>query len=235
MRSAPGVPAPPTETLIMSWQKFLIPSIVGCLAAVVTTYVQSATSARGTHAEGRPREHASDQRVSKDRVLHEVRVRSDDDRVAALEQELAEVKGRLDEDPEEGDVDAPSAADAPSAFFTEKFAQQARAFESDAVDAAWAPTATKTLNSSLEMLATTAQFSLVEAECRTAHCRAVVEFADLERAEMNAGGLAEARLGSLNCAQGIQVPPDADPDAPVRAELFLDCTDLRANSVNTLQ
>lgn len=67
------------------------------------------------------------------------------------------------------------------------------------------------------------------------NCRAVVEFATLESAEMNAGGLAEARLGSLNCAQGIQVPPDADPNSPVRAELFLDCTDLRANRVDTLQ
>lgn len=228
MTSAPGVLAPPTETLIMSWQKFVIPSIVGCLAAVATTYVQSATSAQSTHVEGRPREHASDQRVSKERVVHEVRVRSDDERVAALEQELAEVKGRLDEDREQ------VAVDAPSAFFTEKFTEQAQAFASDAVDESWAPTATKTLNSSLEMLATTAQFSLVEAECRTAHCRAVVEFATVESAEMNAGALAEARLGSLNCAQGIQVPPDADPDSPVRAELFLDCTDLRANGADTL-
>ena len=212
----------------MSWQKFVLPSIVGCLAALVTTYVHSATSAKSTHAEVRKLEHASDQRASKERVVHEVRVQSDDERVAALEQELAEVKGRLDQDREE------SVADPPSALFAEKFTQQARAFESDAVDASWAPTATKTLNSSLEMLATTAQFSLVEAECRTTHCRAVVEFATLESAEVNAGGLAEARLGSLNCAQGLQVPPDADPDAPVRAELFLDCTDLRANSTDTL-
>jgi len=156
-------------------------------------------------------------------------VQSDDERVAALEQELAEVKGRLDEDREEGAVDAPSA------LFEEKFTQQAQAFASDPLDGSWAPTATKTLNSSLEMLATTAQFSLVEAECRTAHCRAVVEFATLESAKTNAGNLAEARLGSPNCAQGIQVPPDADPDSPVRAELFLDCTNLRANSLNTLQ
>lgn len=213
----------------MSWQKFVVPSIVGCLAAVATTYIHAVTSGRDAPVKARPREHASDQRVSNEPVVRGVHVRSDDGRVAALERELAEMKSRLGEAPEQDVVNLSPAS------FEEKFTQQAQAFASDPLDGSWAPTATKTLNSSLEMLATTAQFSLVEAECRTAHCRAVVEFATLESAEMNAGLLAEARLGSLNCAQGIQVPPDADPDAPVRAELFLDCTDLRANTADTLQ
>jgi len=108
------------------------------------------------------------------------------------------------------------------------YAELDRAHERDAADPQWAPSATKGFVGGLTALGEKAGFTVGQTECKTTSCRSVVTWPNYAAARATGAQLVEHYFGGLNCGQKIRLSEPSDPNAPYSAQLYLDCTDLRA-------
>ncbi len=113
----------------------------------------------------------------------------------------------------------------------ELLADMDRRYHQDPVDPRWSPGATNYLAEGLTVLSKEIGFGLRSAECKTAMCRATLEWPDYASAQRTGFQLAEREFPGLNCEQTIRLKPPENPGAPYSTNLYLDCTSQRTGSV----
>lgn len=139
----------------------------------------------------------------------------------------------LEESREPAGVDATDVAQQQDAGEFDIVAQHANRIAShfsDARDATWAAAseASFRVDFAPEHGELGRTVTLIGIDCRMTSCVATVEWSSREKANKAWRGLLHANY-TLPCATQVVVPETADPQEPVRAQLWLDCTDARAD------
>lgn len=110
----------------------------------------------------------------------------------------------------------------------ESYAEMDRVHRHDSRDPQWASQATTELASGLTALGERLGFTVSDADCKTATCKATVDWKDYTTARNSFSQLAEQTFGGLNCEQHVRLGEPVEPEGWVEGLLYLDCTDLRA-------
>lgn len=212
---------------------------VGVLTAVATVLVLDAWRAPGTPVPGASTELVEQARASQgeQRVIRSVVVDSAaNDRITALERQISEMRPATNaeaKDPtplEEASLDPEEAR----RQVHNEFAEFDRQHERDLPDPDWSPSATRYFATGLAALAEKVGFSVGALDCKTTTCRAIVTWPDYLTARRTRARVVEESFQGLNCEQRILMPEPSDPNAPYSTRLQLDCTDLRAGTVEAL-
>lgn len=95
------------------------------------------------------------------------------------------------------------------------------------VDRGWSGQAETLLRSDLGALAEGRSYHLTSLECKTSSCVATLEWPSYATAPQEAVGVIAAPH-HVNCATSVWTPPPDDPATSYRAEVFFDCSLLRA-------
>jgi len=121
------------------------------------------------------------------------------------------------------------AADGPPAEFYyrrhEEVIKQARA---EAVDPAWGPPMSEYLRPDLQKAKALVAFDLVEVDCRTASCLAVMQWNTRSEA-LDAYHKVMATPFRVNCEHSVLVPEQPAANGKWQATMTFDCNDWRAN------
>ncbi|HEX2689686.1 MAG TPA: hypothetical protein VHN14_23875 [Kofleriaceae bacterium] len=153
-------------------------------------------------------------------------------RLAALEGEVARLRAdRTEHASTPSDEPDPQAE---RARVEAQFSEFERRLLADPVDPSWSGVATESLRSDLSAAAREGEFSLVAVECRTELCRATLQWDSYEAARRTGMHLAERAIPGLNCTKSIWLKEPDHPDAPYSSNLFLDCSEQRAGTTDTI-
>ena len=101
-------------------------------------------------------------------------------------------------------------------------------FAAEAVDSAWAPTATERIGVALRSSATRGSFSIDSVECKKTMCIAALNWTSYPAAQKD---LRVASQQGVPCATELRLPPPADPERPYSATLVLECGQMRADAM----
>jgi hypothetical protein len=116
----------------------------------------------------------------------------------------------------------------------QQFAELESRYSSDRSDPSWSPQATRDFQDGLAALGQKLGLSLQSAECRTATCRATVEWSDYSSAREHGHTLAETIYPGLNCVRSIYLKEPEDASAKYAANLYLDCTSQRSGEADVV-
>ncbi len=95
------------------------------------------------------------------------------------------------------------------------------------VDASWAVTAKRAFETELGAIGTKAKFRVVDVDCRTLSCLAVLEFDKYDDARQNFQRVLQARL-TQRCGREITLENPRIPEARYQTTAVFDCSAARA-------
>lgn len=96
-------------------------------------------------------------------------------------------------------------------------------------DPQWASETDRLFTNDFRITEATLQYRSVQVDCRMTTCVASVEWPSFPEARRRVGLLLTQPL-SRNCARSVSLLPPDQPAAPYRAQLLIDCTDLRGGA-----
>lgn len=156
--------------------------------------------------------------------------------LGSLRDDLSRMKQRVRQLESSGpanDPPAPPPEAPPPSFYHEQHDQAIRQHDAEPVDRAWGPQTTGLVRADIEKLAPRGQFQLMNVDCRTATCAAVVQWPSHEAAIAGYRWLLQFPLRA-NCERTIVLPEPAPGNGDVQATLLLDCNAWRADGAQLL-
>lgn len=103
-------------------------------------------------------------------------------------------------------------------------AEKLEAHQAEPVDPGWGPRAQRELTGDLEEVSQGSPAQLVEVDCRTSSCVALLEWPNYHVA-FDSYRYFLMQPYHVNCQRTIAVPPPRDADQPYRAHMFMNCED----------
>jgi hypothetical protein len=153
----------------------------------------------------------------------------DSEQLRALRAEVAQL--RVEREAEPSVPTAPSTPEEGLERAEATLAELERRHRNDPEDPKWATVASAALETGLAHLSERYGFLVRSANCRTTYCRASLDWKDFESARAAGGVLAETMFPGLNCVQTVRLKAPENPRAVYSTDLYLDCTSLRAGTV----
>jgi hypothetical protein len=92
----------------------------------------------------------------------------------------------------------------------------------DPDDKAWSSITTPSLRASMESLAKSSTFKVVDVNCRSTSCLATFEWPSYDDASREFSKIADEPT-QMNCTRGITLPEVTDPSQPVQATMIFGC------------
>ena len=209
---------------------------VPLLAAIAAGAVSgAAVSIVASEAGGQPRRPAParDRDDAAGRAMYRPQP---DPRAAGLHDDLSRMERRVQqlESSESGTApSAPPPEAPPSSFYHERHDQAIRQHDAEPIDRAWGPQTAAVVRTDVEKLAPRGQFQVMNVDCRTATCAALVQWPTREAAIAGYRWLLQFPLRA-NCERTIVLPEPAPGGGDVRATLLLDCNAWRADGAQLL-
>jgi hypothetical protein len=157
--------------------------------------------------------------------------------LGSLRDDLSRMQQRVQQ------LENPEAAGAPPApppesqsarVHHERHDRAIREHDAEPIDRAWGPQTTGVVRTDIEKLAPGGQFQLMNVDCRTATCAAVVQWPSREAAIAGYRWLLQFPLRA-NCERTIVLPEPSAGAGDVQATLLLDCNTWRAEGAQLLQ
>lgn len=206
---------------------------IGIAAAVATTAIMDDRFEKQSSAQPS----VADETASS-RPLQPVKIitrTGENERIAAIEDELQRL--RTQREPSlpgaDGQPELPQlTTEEQEAEMRQIFSELDQSFRDDVVDSSWSQSATVSLAQALAGWGQEFGFVVESAECKTKLCRTTVTWDDYEQASRTGRFLAERIIPGLNCAQSIWLRQPESPNQAYTADLYLDCSDLRAGLVS---
>lgn len=145
-------------------------------------------------------------------------------RLRAMERRLAQVESRAAASPGNAPAPPPPDTDPESmrAAHMQAFQAVLQRHAHERVDARWAPTAQRSLQTDLAGLSEANHFRVVQVDCRTNLCVTTLEWPTYESATEATRNLLHQNY-QLNCSRRILLPDPGDPAASYQARMVLDC------------
>jgi len=196
-------------------RNLIIPTLAGVVAGVVSAVVLATPSAQVPRPSAAPTSTAALPTASPSAHVER--------RLARLEARPLAVSAAPRSEDEEPlpPVEDP---DAMRAQLQERLDDQLSTHANEPRDPDFANEAELLVTEDLHELADSAEYSLIDVDCRTQACTAWVEWPSYEQARAEYGRLLHHDY-QQNCARSITVLPPGDPAAIYRAALIFDCTD----------
>ena len=157
----------------------------------------------------------------------------DDGRAARLESRIS----RLEQRPESADArrapsEDPAAAAAtvgpPPEFYYRRHAEFIDRVRAESVDPSWGPSTAEHLRRDMEKAKALIPFELVNVDCRTTSCLAVVQW-DTQADALNGYHKIMMNPFRVNCEHTILVPEQPAANGKWQVTMTFDCNDWRAN------
>lgn len=205
-----------------------VPLIAAIAAGAVSGTAVSVVVSQAAGQTRRPVP-ARDENAAPGRVTD--RPQSEASALGSLRDDLSRMNRRVRQLESSGLADVPSAPPPeapPASFYHERHDRAIRQHDAEPVDRAWGPQTTEVVRVDLEKLAPRGQFQLMNVDCRTTTCAAVVQWPSREAAIAGYPWLLQLPVRA-NCERSIVLPEPTSGNGDVQATLLLDCNGWRAD------
>jgi hypothetical protein len=156
-------------------------------------------------------------------------VEGDLPRLSALEREVDRMRSELEANAEKDDEEPVIPTPEEERRQLEQiYATYDQRFETETYDPGWSGQATNHLGTALKGMSNIGEFSVVNAECKSAVCRASLQWPNYDSAVARGARLPEQMIPGLNCTRSMWLKEPQNAQAPYTAELYLDCAEQRA-------